>query len=144
MAEPRERKLSDLLKRGYSDDELSHIYELGRFHLENGELVRAEIIMNGLVAVAPEFIPAWLALTYIELMNDNIENALNYAKQSHKIDPNNIMAGLFLVTVLIGIDDVATAGTYLGEVGDLIESQRETDLSIIRFYRAQLARFKNS
>lgn len=139
----RERKLSDLLKRGYSDDELGHIYELGRFHLENGELKRAETIMNGIVAVAPDFVPAWLALTYIEIAGANYDQALRHAKQGYSIDPQNPLTALFLVTVLLCLGDVASAGAYLGEAGEQIENSGRTNDNIFRFYRAQLARFRN-
>jgi len=139
----RERKLSEVLKRGYSDVELSHIYELGRFHLENGELKKSEIIMNGIIAVAPEFVPAWQALTYIELSNRNLEQALNFAKQAYGLDPNQSLSGLMLVTTLLSLGDVATAGAYLGEVGEVIESTKGGDTNLLRFYKAQLARFRN-
>ncbi len=139
----RTRKLSDVLKRGYSDQEIHHIYELARFNLENGQIAKAETILKGLVAVAPEFVPAYLGLTYIDLLNDNFDSALHNAKEAHKFDPSSPIAAIFLVTVLISIGDFTTAGSHLGEVGDVIETSPNQNSNLVRFYRAQLARFKN-
>lgn len=137
----RERRLSDVLKRGYSDAEISHVYELGRFHLENGNLTRAEPVMHGIVSVAPEFVPAWLALTYIYLLQGNPDNAISAARHAAKLDPNSIEANLFLITCLLGTGDYNSAGAYLGEVSDRIE-RGEGNPNLVRYFRAQLARYE--
>ena|SRR3990167_5419648 len=138
----RERSLSDVLKRGYSDDELAHIFALGRFHLENGAYPRALNVMRGLVTVAPEFVPAWLGLAYIHLMNGNSETALSAAREAYKLQPSSPLVVLYLITALLSMGDVAAAGAYLGEVGESIE-QGESSPDLVRYYRMQLARYKN-
>jgi len=139
----RERRLSDVLKRGYSDEEIQHIYELGRFHLENGNVSRAEPIMLGLTGVAPEFVPAWLALSYIYLIQGNDDSALNAARHAQRLDVNSVEALLFLVTALLGGGDYNTAGAYLGEVQEKIEAGANDNPNVVRYYRAQLARYES-
>ena len=140
----RERKLSDVLKRGYSDEELKHLYELGRFYLESGRLSRAAKIFNGITAVAPEFIPAWLGMVCVEFGLANKDQALHCAREAHKRDLNSPVATLFLITALFATGDLASAGALLGEVGDILEGNREYDTNLIRFYQAQMARFRSS
>ncbi len=137
----RERRLSDVLKRGYSDAEINHIYELGRFHLENGDVTRAEPIMLGITAVAPEFLPAWLGLAYINLLQGNQDAAMATSRQAVKIDPNSIEAHLMLVTCLLGAGDYNSAGALLGEVQERLDRGEGTS-NLTRYYKAQLARYE--
>lgn len=140
---PRERKLSDVLKRGYSDDELSNLYELGRFFLESGKISKAAKIFSGISAVAPEFTPAWLGSVCVDFAQSDIEAAQHHAEEARKLSPESPLAALFLVTVLLASNDLASAGALLGEVGESIEAVRDNDQNLIRFYKMQLARFNN-
>lgn len=139
----RKRQASEVLKRGYSDEEIANIYELGRLSLENGNLRRAEAILGGLVEVAPDFACAWLGMSYIHIQNQDYEAALQTTRQALKIDPNFNQATLYLVACLLTTGDYSSAGTYLGELGELIESGGMDDPSMVRFYRTQLARYQN-
>ena len=59
---PRERATSEIVKRGYSNEELSHIFALARLHIESGALKAAETVLSGLNEVAPDFSPGWLGM----------------------------------------------------------------------------------
>jgi len=140
---PRKRSPSEILRRGYSDEEIAHLYELGRFFLENGDIRRAEIIITGITEVAPDFAPAWLAMSYIHIQGRNTDGAIFAARQALRVNPGSAEATLFLATCLLTSGDLNSAGTYLGEVGEMIESGSVDDANIVRFYRAQLARFQS-
>lgn len=140
----RERKLSDVLKRGYSDEELRHIYELGRSFLESGKLVRAEKVFAGIVAVAPDHLPSWLGLTNIAILKNNLEAARGYAEAARRVDKTSPVAALFLATVMFSLNELTAVGSLLGEVGDALEGRLDIDPSLARFYKMQLARFQGA
>jgi tetratricopeptide (TPR) repeat protein len=140
---PRERKMSEVLKRGYSDDELSHLYELGRFFLEAGKFPKAQKIFSGIVAIAPDHLPSYLGLTNIAISNQNFDQARQYAETARRLDPSSPLAAMFLATVMFALNDLTTVGSLLGEVGDALEGDLNADLSLTRFYKMQLARFQS-
>lgn len=140
---PRRRSPSEVLKRGYSDEEIAHLYELGRFFLENGDLRRAEVLLSGITEVAPDFGPGWLGMAYIQLQSKNIDGAVFSARQALRVEPEMVEALLYLATCLLTTGDLNAAGTYLGEVGEMIDSGTVDDANVIRFYKAQLARFQS-
>jgi len=144
MDQPILRSPSEVLKRGYSDEEIIHIYELARVFLEGGQLKRAEAIFTGLTEIAPEFAPAWLGLSYIHIQNKSYETATWAARTALQNDPEFIEAMLYLVACLLFAGDFNTAGTFLGEVGERIESGAVDNPEVARFYRMQLARYENS
>lgn len=137
-----ERAPSEILKRGYSDDEIAHIYELGRAYLENGQMRQAENIMAGLTEVAPEFAPGWLGMCYIHIQKKNFDSALQAARQALRMELDLSEAVLFLIACLLTTGDYNSAGTYLGEIGEKIESGAVENPDVVRFYRAQLARYQ--
>ena len=130
------------ISSGYSDDEVSHLYELGRFMLENGELRRAESVFLGLNKAAPDFASAWLGMSYVHIHDKNWDEAIHCARQALRIQPDSNVAMLYLVACLLTTGDFNSAGTYLGEVGERIEVGQVKNSAVIRFYRAQLARFQ--
>lgn len=137
------RSPSELLKRGYSDEEIAHIYELGRLCLENGDIRRAEVVFEGITKIAPEFAPGWLGAAYIYIQNKNLDDAIYAARQAMRLDPDFSEAMLYLVSCLLTVGDYSAAGTYLGEIGEKIEGGSITHPNMIRFYKAQLARYQN-
>ncbi|WKZ57176.1 MAG: hypothetical protein QY326_00510 [Bdellovibrionota bacterium] len=138
----RKRSPSEVLRRGYSDEEIAHIYELGLFFFENGDIRRGEIIMTGITEVAPDFQPAWLGLSYVQLQAGNYEAATRSAQHALKVDPVSVPAMLLLVACALTTGDATAAGTYLGEIGERIDSGEVSDPDILRFYRGQLARYQ--
>jgi Tfp pilus assembly protein PilF len=136
-------KGAELVRRSYLDEEINQIYELGRLWLENGDLKGAEVIMNGLVEVAPQFAPAWLGLCLIQTQAGDIDAATKSAKRAHNIEPESVEAILFLTACLLTIGDYSRAGTFLGEIAEKVDSGAVADQNILRFYRAQLARYEN-
>lgn len=138
----RERRPSEVLKRGYADRELDHIYALGRFYLENGDLQKAKNIFSGIIEVAPDYAYAWLGMTYINIQQENIDQAIFTSKQALHCDSNSLEALLFQIACLLSAGDLASAGAYLGEVGDKVESGHVESPNLVRFYKAQLARYK--
>ncbi len=139
----RKRTSSEVLKRGYSDAEIDHIYALGRMFLENGDLRKAEAIMHGLGEVAPDFAPAFLALAYIQYHHKAIDDGVKLARHALKLDQKCVEAALFLIAGLMTVGDLQSAGTYLGEIGDQIEAGQIEDPKCLRFYKAQLARYQS-
>jgi Flp pilus assembly protein TadD len=140
MNEPR---TNDLQRRGYTDEEVSLLYEFGRFSLENGESRRAEIIFSGLTEAVPEFSSAHLGLCAVYHQNGDYESALSVARQAVKVDPESPRAMLYLVCCLLTTGDMNAAGSYLGEIGDQIETGGIDDPILLKFYKAQLARYQN-
>jgi len=139
---PEHRRPSQVLKRGYSEEEVDSIYELGRLFLENGDLRRAEVIMAGLIEVAPDFAPAWLAASVMHVQKGNIEEAISTAERALQVQPDSAEAMLLLSACLLTTGDFNTAGTYLGEIGEKIESGAIDNSYIKRFYNAQLVRYQ--
>ena len=139
-----DQKALEPVSSGYSKDEISHLYELGRFTLENGELRRAESVFLGLNHVAPDFAPAWLGMAYIHIHDKNWDEAIHCSRQALRIQPDSNEAMLYLVACLLTTGDYNSAGTYLGEVGERIEIGQVSNSAVIRFFRAQLARFQTT
>lgn len=137
------RTSSELLRSGYSDDEIDHLYELGRFFLENGEARKAEAVWNGLTSVAPAYAPAWLGMCVVQTQANAIEQAIHSARAALKADPESVEAMLFLASCFLTASDFNAAGTYLGEAGERIESGGVENPQLFRFYRAQLARYQS-
>lgn len=138
----RRRVPSEVLKRGYSDDEVNHIYELGKLFLESGDMRRGEAVMMGLTEVVMDFAPAWLGLAYVHIQNKNFDAAISAAKAALKIDPDIVEATLYLITCLMQTGDFNAAGTYLGEVGERLEMGRIENPNTVRFFKSQLARYQ--
>jgi hypothetical protein len=59
-----------------------------------------------------------------------------------RIDPACAEAMLYIVALAMTMGDVATAGTYLGEVGEGIEQGAVRNPHVMRFYKMQLARYQ--
>ncbi|RMG44394.1 MAG: hypothetical protein D6719_01890 [Candidatus Dadabacteria bacterium] len=139
----RRRLPSEVLKGGYSDEEVDNIYELGRFFLENGDLHKAETIMHGLTEVVPDYWPAWLGMACVHISNGRTEEAVSAARRVLELDRGNAVALIYLAASLMTLGDYNSAGTYLGELGEKIEAGAVDDPKILRLYRAQLARFQS-
>ncbi|MEZ4754331.1 MAG: tetratricopeptide repeat protein [Bdellovibrionota bacterium] len=138
----RRRRPSEILKRGYSDQEIDSFYALARFSLETGNLRRAEALFRGITEAAPEYYPAWLGLAYVQIEAEDFDPAVYCIRQALRASPNSIEAMLYLATVLLSTQDYGTAGSYLGEVGDLLETT-SVDVNVEKFYKIQLARYQN-
>jgi tetratricopeptide (TPR) repeat protein len=141
MSSDSARKVSN--RSSYSADEIVDIYALGKMWLETGQARKAEVIMQGLNSVAPDFLPAWLGMSVVQSTLGNIEAALAAAQRALKIDPQSAQAMLCVVVASLNMNDMSTAGTLLGEVGDLIDAQTVTDPNVSRLYKMQLARYQS-
>lgn len=131
-----------LMKKEYSDEEISLLYELARFQLENGQLKSAESVLEGILAVAPDYSRAWLARSYLHILSKDYDAAIFCARQALRIQPDFVAANLYLATCFLRIEDYHSAGTQLGEVAEFVEGGKITDRNILRMYRMQLARFQ--
>ena len=136
-------KSAEVIKRVYLDEEVDHIYELGRFCLENGDLQAAQVIMEGLVEVAPDFVPAWLALGCLQVFAKDYESAARTISQAVRIEPQSSVAMLLLASCLLTTGDFNSAGTYLGEVSEQVESGLVEDPHVVRFFNTQISRYQN-
>jgi hypothetical protein len=137
----RPRTVSEVLRKGYTDEEIANVYELGRLFLEAGFLKKGETIMAGITAVAPHFSPGWLGLSYCAFMQRATEKSLDYAREAYRADPGSARALLFLVSCFLALNDINGAGTYLGELREQLESGSLQDPEVRRLYEAHLARF---
>ena len=138
-----DQAVKERVQGDYSADEIDAIYNLARVHLENGDLRRAEVLLTGLVVVAPLMVPAWLGMAYVSTQRREYEHALRHAKAALKIEPDNGAAMLYLVALSLVLSDYNTAGTYLGAVGEQIELGTVSQPELVRFYRMQLARYNH-
>ena len=136
------RTITEPSRRSYPDEEISHIYELARFHLENGNTKIAEPLIKGLTEVRPDFAPGWLGLACISILNNDFDAGLDAARKARKIKSDAADAILFEITCLLSLDDLNGAGTLLGEVSDMVENHQITNPLHLRFFRAQLARYQ--
>lgn len=136
------KKPSAVLKRGYTDEEVAHIYELGRFFLENGDIHRASHIFTGLLRVAPEFSAGWLGSAYVAIQNSDIDTALGYAQHVLQIEPDSVVAMLYITACSMTLGDYNSAGSYLGEIGEQIDAGAADDPAVKRLYESQLARYQ--
>jgi predicted Zn-dependent protease len=138
---PSSPTTGDVTRTTYSKEELVDIYALAKLCLESGQLKRAETITLGLTAVAPEFLPGWLARSVMHASSGNIEAALEAARKALRIQPDSAAAMMLVVTTALTLGDASTAGTYLGEVSDLIEQGRIADPHLLRLFRMQMSRY---
>lgn len=130
-------------RKSYSDEEIHQIYELGKLYMEIGQVRKAETIMNGLNAVAPDFAPAWLATAYLAILSQNIDAAISASQNALRVDGNSVEAMLYLSSLFLTSGDYNSAGTYIGEAGEKIEAGETRNTHAMRFYKMQLARFQN-
>jgi len=130
-------------RSGYSDEEVIFIYELALQGLENGQIRWAGTLVQGLVEVAPDYAPGWIARAYVYMYEKDYDRAVFCARQALRIQPTNPIALLYLVSCLLVLGDYNSAGTYLGEVSELIEAGKITDSKLIRLFRMLLARFQS-
>jgi Flp pilus assembly protein TadD len=135
---------TELAKRGgLSEEEVKAIYALGRLFLESGSFVRAATILKGLNELAPDFIPAYLGLGYIYLVNGEFSQAVAQSTQVLRREPANPEGMLMNVIGSLCTGDINSAGTYLGELKDLIEAGTVLNPQLVRLYRLQLVRFQS-
>jgi cytochrome c-type biogenesis protein CcmH/NrfG len=134
---------SDILKRGYSLDEIEHLYALGRFYLENGNLRAAAVMFEGLIAVVPDFTPASLGQATALLFEQDYPLAMAAARRALAADPQSTEAMLILVVCMLAQGDYNSAGMFLGEVKEAIDSGSVPSNSLIRLFRILMARYEN-
>ncbi len=133
---------NESVRSSYSKDEVFDIYALGKMWLETGQVRKAETIMIGLNTVAPDFLPAWLGTALVHGTLGDMEASYRAAERAFKLAPESSEAMLFLIAAALTLNDSATAGTLLGEVGELIQGGKVSDPNVVRFYKMQLARYQ--
>ena len=136
------RKKNDPSRRGYSVDEVADIYRLGKLWLETGQHKRAEALLHGLNEVVPDFAPAWLGAAFLHAQDGEYQGALQASMNALRAEPEMVEAMLYVVATSLTLGDLSTAGTYLGEVGEAIESGKVVNQHAVRFYKMQLARYQ--
>lgn len=131
------------INKKYSDEELNAIYSLGLTFIENGELLKARNIFEGLIVVNNEFLSGFIGMIYIEIEAGNIQDAIKYCQKALELNPNSYAIMLMYVSCLLSSGEANKAGMYLGEVADAIEDKLITNYDIIRFYKSQILRYQN-
>jgi len=132
---------SDSTRTNYSKEELVDIYALAKMFLETGQIKRAEVIAQGLISVAPEFVPGWLVMSVVAATLGSVEVSLEAARKALKLQPDSAPAMMLIVTTAMTLGDAGTAGTYLGEVKEMIEQGRVSDPNLLRLFKMQMARY---
>ena len=135
-------KIEDIKKK-YSDEELDAIYSLGLALIENGDIIKARNIFDGLIQVDNTFLPGLLGMIYLEIEAGNFQDASKLCQRALEVNPNSYETMLMYVACLISLEDFNKAGTYLGEIADAIEGEIIFDYDIIRFYKSQIIRYQN-
>lgn len=133
---------SEVIRKGYSDEEIRHIYALGKLFLENGQVHKSERIMIGLTYISPNFVPAWISLCYIYYISRQFTKALESIRQAHALEPSNPNVLVLLVLSLLEEQYIREAGTFLGELRELIELGEVESPLIERLYSSQVMRFE--
>jgi hypothetical protein len=131
----------DTARAVYSKEEQIDIYALAKMNLETGHCRRSEVILKGLTTVVPEFLPAWLALSVAQASLGNFEGAHDSARHALKLQPDSPGAMILIVATSLTMGDQSTAGTYLGELKDLIEQGIVNDPNLIRLFKMQMVRY---
>lgn len=139
----RDTSVNDTSRASYSRDEQRDIYALGKMCLETGHTKRAEVILKGLTTVAPDFLPGWLALSVAQATLGNSEASNESARRALKLQVDSPVGMIILVTTALALGDQSTAGTYLGELKDVIEQGIVNDPNIVRLFKMQMARYHN-
>lgn len=128
----------------YSDGERDAIYALARFFLEVADISRAEILFRGLLEIDSQFIPAQLGLAFVCAANARWQELENHAHQVLEREPRNPEALLFGIVAALHLGERTSAGSRLGEFGELIDSGAELDSEQLVVYRSQLARYQEA
>lgn len=134
--------VADRIKRGtYSKDQIRDIYGLVKMFLESGHYRRADVVVKGLISIAPEFCFAWLASSVVAIALGDLEKARDHARKALKIQEDLAEAMIVLVVTSMSLSDYATAGTYLGELRDRIEDGLVSEPNMLRLFRMQMVRY---
>lgn len=133
---------SGILKNGYTQEEMELLYSLGKTYIDITSYNSAEKIFNGLITIDPDHVSSWIALSVINFIRGDLDASYSQAKQALRINSNLAEAQLVLITVLLSQSDYTTAGAYLGEVKELVDSKRIQKQDLVRYFKAQLLRFE--
>lgn len=134
--------LLNVKSSSYSEEELDLLYSLGVFYLEAGHYRSAEMVFQGLTAIAPSFADSWLAASATFFMLGNFDQAKRHAHQAMRLNPHDVQVQLLYVTILLSQNELSEAGTLLGEIKEQIDTRVIQNPDQIRYFRAQLARFE--
>lgn len=143
----RKRRPSEVLRRGYSNEEIENIYALGRAYIISAKFGSAEKLFKGLSILAPDYVYGHLGLAYCQLLKaggnqELLKKVLLTTKQALRIDPRNQHALIFHIIILLSISEFKSAGSYLGELGEQVESGKSLDADVQKFFNSQKLRFK--
>lgn len=137
-----ERPVIHCVRVSYSNEEQLDIYALAKMSIETGQLKRADLILRGLTTVAPEFLPGWLALSVVKSSLGEFEVALEAATRAVKLQYNSPVALILSAVNALTIGDRSIAGTYLGELKDMIDQGAIVEPNIIRLFKMQMVRYQ--
>ena len=134
---------SDLLRKSYTEDELTLIYELGRLSFEVGNHRRAEALARGLIAVAPDFVPSYILLATVLAFAKSYDQATDLLQTVLRLNEDNLEAQLLAASIYLTQSNYTMAGTMLGEAAERIKFTPDVAPALKNFYQIQLARFES-
>ena len=138
----RQKALSEHIRRGYSNNEIEELFALAHLFLSIGSIHKAETILKGVVNIAPSYSAAFLGLSYVSIMKEDISEAIKHAETALVADTDSIEAILYLAALLMTSGDNARAGAFIGEAGEMLEKAQLKNASVRKFYNMQLTRYQ--
>lgn len=136
------RSDSELVRKSYTDDEVTLIYELARLSFETGNHRRAETLARGLIAVAPDFIPSYLVLAAVLAFAKSYDQASDFIQSALRLNENSLEAQLLAASIYLTQGNLTMAGTMLGEASERVKQGADIAPALRDFYEIQLARFE--
>lgn len=133
---------SELVRKNYTDEEITLIYELARLSFESGNHRRAEILARGLIAVAPDFIPSYIVLAMVLAFSKIYDQANDLLQTVLRLNEHSLEAQLLAASIYLTQGNYTMAGTMLGEAAEQIKFASDVAPSLKSFYQIQLARFE--
>lgn len=133
---------TDLVRKNYTDEEITLLYELGRLSFESGNHRRAEALARGLIAVAPDFIPSYILLATVLAFAKAYDQATDLIQSVLRLNENNLEAHLLGASIYLTQGNFTMAGTMLGEASERIKFGNDIPPLLANFYQIQLARFE--
>lgn len=139
---PQARSEGELVRKSYTDEEITLIYELARLSFETGNHRRAEVLTRGLIAVAPDFIPSHLLLAVVLAFAKSYEQASDAIQTALRLNEDSLEAQLLGASIFLTLGNITMAGTMLGEASEQLRGRPEVAPTLKSFYEIQLSRFE--
>lgn len=127
----------------YSESELKQIYSLGYSFLINANYKLAETIFAGLISVQADYLNAYLGLATAKFLLKDYEGSSECCKKVVELDRFCLEGLLIYVANSIKLGDQQRAGTYLGEIKDLLKDKPAASPEIYKYEKLLNLQYDN-